>query len=234
MRYLTTLACVVALAVCSGCKRSETGSGSAGGGGEKPAATQAGVGAKEGVGAAEPATPAPPVVAPAEQPAPSNPRVRLETNHGDIVLELDTAKAPVTVANFLQYVQDGFYAGTVFHRVIDGFMIQGGGMAIDGSRLVEKPTRAPIANEAKNGLKNNRGTIAMARTSHPNSATAQFFINVVDNLGLNYPNPDGVGYAVFGRVVEGMETVDKIRQVPTSGADVPNEPVIIKSASVVK
>lgn len=173
----------------------------------------------------------------APEPAPAvaeQPRVRLETSLGAIVIELNPKAAPVTVANFLKYVNDGFYAGTVFHRVIDGFMIQGGGMELKNGQLAEKPTGAPIANEAANGLKNDRGTIAMARTNNPNSATAQFFINVVDNAGLNRPNPDGHGYAVFGRVVEGMETVDKIKSVATGGMDIPNEPVVIKSASVVK
>ncbi|WP_295373494.1 peptidylprolyl isomerase [uncultured Pseudacidovorax sp.] len=163
------------------------------------------------------------------------PRVKLATSAGDIVLQLDAAKAPKTVANFLQYVQEKHYDGTVFHRVIDGFMIQGGGFTPD---LRQKPTRAPIALEADNGLKNDRGTIAMARTSDPNSATAQFFINVKNNDMLNAPNPDGHGYAVFGKVVSGMDVVDKIRAVPTGAQgpmrDVPVEPVIIRSATVLK
>ena len=159
-------------------------------------------------------------------------KVRLATSAGDIVLELDAAKAPKTVANFMQYVQDGQYAGTIFHRVIDGFMIQGGGMSAD---MAEKPTRAPIPLEAGNGLSNLRGTVAMARTSNPNSATAQFYINVVDN-----PNLDtlGGGYAVFGKVVAGMEVVDKIRRVPTTAKgmhqNVPQQPVTINKATVEK
>ncbi|KTT26524.1 peptidylprolyl isomerase [Pseudacidovorax intermedius] len=163
------------------------------------------------------------------------PRVKLTTSAGDIVLQLEPAKAPKTVANFLQYVQDKHYDGTVFHRVIDGFMIQGGGFTPD---LRQKPTRAPVPLEADNGLKNDRGTIAMARTSDPNSATAQFFINVKNNDMLNAPNPDGHGYTVFGKVVSGMDVVDKIRAVPTGAQgpmrDVPVEPVVIRSATVLK
>ncbi len=163
------------------------------------------------------------------------PRVKLATSAGDIVLQLEPAKAPKTVANFLQYVQDKHYDGTVFHRVIDGFMIQGGGFTPD---LRQKPTRAPVPLEADNGLKNDRGTIAMARTSDPNSATAQFFINVKNNDMLNAPNPDGHGYTVFGKVVSGMDVVDKIRAVPTGAQgpmrDVPVEPVVIRSATVLK
>ena len=140
-------------------------------------------------------------------------KVRLATSAGDIVLQLDAAKAPKTVENFVQYVQSGHYAGTVFHRVIDGFMIQGGGMTAD---LVEKPTRAPVPLEARNGMSNMRGTVAMARRADPNSATAQFFISVKDNAFLDAANSrDGNGYAVFGHVVQGMDVVDKIRQVPT-------------------
>jgi peptidyl-prolyl cis-trans isomerase A (cyclophilin A) len=161
-------------------------------------------------------------------PATATPRVRLKTNLGDIVLELDREKAPISVENFLTYVKDGHYDGTVFHRVIDGFMIQGGGMELKGEQLVEKKTRAPIKNEGQNGLKNDRGTIAMARTPDLDSATSQFFINVVDNHGLNYPRNGG--YAVFGKVVEGMDVVDRIRAVPTGGADVPVKPVVIESA----
>lgn len=182
--------------------------------------------AKEGAATAESDAPA--------AAAAKGPRVRLETSLGAIVIELNEKDAPISSANFLQYVKDGFYNGTVFHRVMDGFMIQGGGMELQAGRLVEKETRAPIANEAANGLKNDRGTIAMARTKNPNSAAAQFFINVVDNAGLNRPNPDGSGYAVFGRVVEGMETVDKIKGVATGGDDVPAVPVVIKSATVVQ
>ena len=161
-------------------------------------------------------------------------KVRLKTNEGDIVLELNAEKAPVTVANFLGYVNKKHYDGTVFHRVIDGFMIQGGGFKLDGGNLVEQETGKGIVNEGQNGLKNERGTIAMARTSDPNSATAQFFINVVDNAMLNYPSNGG--YAVFGKVVEGMDVVDKIKAVETRadarlGGDVPVEPVTITSAT---
>src|SRR5450755_3345796 len=159
-------------------------------------------------------------------------KVKLETTAGDIVVELDAAKAPKSVDNFLQYVKAGHYDGTVFHRVINNFMIQGGGMTAD---LKEKPTRAPIALESRNGLKNDRGTVAMARTNDPNSATAQFFINVKDNDFLNQPQArDGNGYAVFGKVVEGMDVVDKIRAVPTGPGDVPLTPVVIKRATVEK
>ena len=163
-------------------------------------------------------------------------RVKLATSAGDIVIELDAAKAPKSVDNFLQYVKAGHYSGTVFHRVIPNFMIQGGGMGAD---LKEKPTRAPIPLESKNGLDNVRGTVAMARTNAPNSATAQFFINVKDNEFLNAANSrDGNGYAVFGKVVAGMDVVDKIRVVPTGNKgpfdDVPLEAVTIKSATVEK
>jgi peptidyl-prolyl cis-trans isomerase A (cyclophilin A) len=161
-------------------------------------------------------------------------KVRLKTTKGDIVLELNAEKAPVTVANFLGYVNKKHYDGTVFHRVIDGFMIQGGGFKLNGENLVEQETGKGIVNEGQNGLKNDRGTIAMARTSDPNSATAQFFINVVDNNMLNYPSNGG--YAVFGKVVEGMDVVDKIKAVKTRadarlGGDVPVEPVTITSAT---
>jgi len=163
------------------------------------------------------------------------PRVRLATSLGDIVVELDAAKAPKTVDNFLQYVADKHYDGTVFHRVIGNFMIQGGGFGAD---LQQKPTRAPVPLEASNGLKNDRGTIAMARTSNPNSATSQFFINVVDNAGLNAPSPDGHGYTVFGRVIAGMDVVDKIRAVPVGNRgmhqNVPQTPVTIVKASLEK
>jgi peptidyl-prolyl cis-trans isomerase A (cyclophilin A) len=163
-------------------------------------------------------------------------KVKLATSAGDIVIELDAAKAPKTVDNFLQYVKAGQYNGTVFHRVIPNFMIQGGGMTPD---MREKPTRAPIPLEAKNGLANQRGTVAMARTMDPNSATAQFFINVKDNDFLNAANArDGNGYAVFARVVSGMDVVDKIRVVPTGNQgghdDVPTQPVIIKKATLEK
>lgn len=161
-------------------------------------------------------------------------KVRLSTSMGDIVLELDAAKAPKTVDNFVQYVKAGHYNGTVFHRVIDNFMIQGGGMSADMS---EKPTRAPIPLESRNGLNNDRGTVAMARTMNPNSATAQFFINVKNNDFLNAArSQDGNGYAVFGKVVDGMDVVDRIKAVPTGRGgrfqDVPEQAVVIKSAAV--
>ncbi|MCM2347406.1 MAG: peptidylprolyl isomerase [Acidovorax soli] len=163
------------------------------------------------------------------------PKVKLATSLGDIVLQLDPAKAPKTVENFLAYVKDKHYDGTVFHRVIDGFMIQGGGFTAD---MVQKPTKAPIALEAANGLKNDTYTIAMARTANPNSATAQFFINVKANAMLNAPQPDGHGYAVFGKVVEGTAVVDKIKMVATGNKggyqNVPTTPVTIHSATVVK
>jgi len=161
--------------------------------------------------------------------------VKLQTNHGVITLQLDAEKAPVTVKNFLEYVNSGFYNGTIFHRVIGNFMIQGGGFE---PGMIQKKTNAPIQNEAANGLKNDKYTIAMARTGDPQSATAQFFINVNDNDFLNYPGQDGWGYCVFGKVVEGKEVVDAIRNVKTgnrSGSqDVPLEDVIITSAEVVK
>lgn len=162
--------------------------------------------------------------------------VKLSTDKGDIVIALDAAKAPKTVENFLTYVKAGHYDGTVFHRVINGFMIQGGGMT---AGLQEKPTRPPIPLESKNGLSNVRGTIAMARTSDPMSATSQFFINVADNARLDAANsPDGNGYAVFGKVVSGMEVVDKIRTVATGSKaghqNVPLEPVTIKKATLEK
>jgi peptidyl-prolyl cis-trans isomerase A (cyclophilin A) len=163
-------------------------------------------------------------------------KVRLATSAGDIVVELDAAKAPKTVDNFLQYVKDGHYDGTIFHRVIPGFMIQGGGFKPD---LVQKPTRAPIPLESRNGLSNQRGTIAMARTNVPESATSQFFINVVDNAMLDQANSrDGNGYAVFGKVVDGMDVVDKIRAVPTASSgmhqNVPVTPVLINKATLEK
>jgi peptidyl-prolyl cis-trans isomerase A (cyclophilin A) len=163
-------------------------------------------------------------------------KVKLVTTAGDIVVELDAAKAPKTVDNFLQYVKAGQYNGTVFHRVIENFMIQGGGMTAD---MLEKATRAPIPLESRNGLTNVRGTIAMARTSDPNSATAQFFINVKDNDSLNADKArDGNGYAVFGKVVKGMEVVDKIRTAKTGDKaghqNVPIEPIVIKQATVEK
>jgi peptidyl-prolyl cis-trans isomerase A (cyclophilin A) len=161
-------------------------------------------------------------------------KVRLATSAGDIVVELDKAKAPKTVDNFVQYVKAGQYDGTIFHRVIENFMIQGGGMTPD---MKEKPTRAPIPLESRNGLSNVRGSIAMARTMVPASATAQFFINVKDNLNLDQPNArDGEGYAVFGKVVSGMDVVDKIKTVATGDKgphqNVPLQPILIKKASI--
>ena len=166
--------------------------------------------------------------------AAQNPRIKLETSLGDIVLELDAAKAPKTVANFTQYVSEGHYDGVVFHRVIKGFMIQGGGY---DEKMKERSTRASIQNEAKNGLKNVRGSIAMARTSAPHSASAQFFINHKDNDFLDYPGQDGWGYAVFGAVAEGMDVVDKIANSPTGnaapfGRDVPVTPIVIQKATL--
>lgn len=157
-------------------------------------------------------------------------KVKLETNYGDIVIQLNPQKAPITVANFENYVNKGFYDNTTFHRVIAGFMIQGGGFTIEGE---EKQTNAPIKLESNNGLKNNRGTIAMARTTDPNSATSQFFINVADNDFLNYKVRDD-GYAVFGEVVNGMDVVDKIASVQTDNNDKPIKPVIIIKATVLK
>jgi peptidyl-prolyl cis-trans isomerase A (cyclophilin A) len=167
--------------------------------------------------------------------ASDTPKVRLTTSAGDIVIELYADKAPKSVENFLQYVRDKHYDGTVFHRVIDGFMIQGGGFTAD---LQQKPTRAPIPLEASNGLKNDRGTIAMARTPNPNSATAQFFINLVNNAALNAPSPDGHGYAVFGKVSSGMDVVDKIKGVAVGNQgphqNVPKTPVTILKATLEK
>ncbi len=161
--------------------------------------------------------------------------VTLHTSMGDITLELDAEKAPKTVANFLQYARDGFYDGTIFHRVINNFMIQGGGMTAD---MTQKTTRAPVENEANNGLKNKTGTIAMARTNDPHSATAQFFINVADNDFLDHraPTAQGWGYAVFGKVTAGMDVVEKIKAVATGSKgfhqDVPREAVTIERVSV--
>jgi len=167
--------------------------------------------------------------------AASNEQVLLKTNMGDIVLQLYPDKAPKTVANFLQYVKSGHYNGTIFHRVIDNFMIQGGGF---DQNMQEKPTKAPIENEAKNGLKNETYTVAMARKPDPHSASAQFFINVKDNAFLDYPGRDGWGYAVFGKVAKGTEVVDKIKKVETRNngihQNVPLKPVVIESASVIK
>ncbi len=160
----------------------------------------------------------------------ANPQLEVKTSQGAIVIELYQDKAPKTVENFLQYAKDGFFNGTIFHRVIPGFMIQGGGFTPD---MKQKETRAPIQNEAKNGLKNETGTLAMARTSDPHSASAQFFINLKDNSFLDYPGRDGWGYAVFGKVVQGLDIVQKIAKVPTSNAgphqNVPTTPVVIES-----
>jgi len=167
----------------------------------------------------------------------ANPQVELKTSLGAIVVELDADKAPLTVENFLQYVKDGHYDGTVFHRVIPGFMIQGGGFTTD---FKEKPTRAPVRNEAGNGLRNATGTLAMARRPDPHSATAQFFINVSDNNSLNFrfPTQEGYGYTVFGKVVKGMDIVQRIVQVPTGPgpaphANVPVKPVLIEQARLI-
>jgi len=196
----------------------------------------------------EPAKEAEKPAEPAPAAAEKAPKVRLKTSVGDIVLELNAEKAPITVENFLSYVNKKHYDSTVFHRVIDGFMIQGGGFAVTDGKLVEKASGKGIKNESQNGLKNERGTIAMARTNDPDSATAQFFINVVDNAMLNFPSNGG--YAVFGKVVEGMDVVDKIKAVktgvsqlsmrhPASGEalempspDVPAENVVITSATI--
>jgi cyclophilin family peptidyl-prolyl cis-trans isomerase len=179
-----------------------------------------------------------PAIAANQDSKASHPRVEMQTTMGNIVLELDPEKAPKTVANFLQYVNDGFYDGTIFHRVIDGFMIQGGGFTPEYQR---KETRGSILNEADNGLKNKVGTIAMARTMDPHSATAQFFINVADNDFLDHQDktPRGWGYAVFGHVVKGMDVVNKIKAIPTGPggpfpSDVPQTPVIIKQVTEVK
>lgn len=166
----------------------------------------------------------------------AGPQVEFQTSQGNFTVELYPDKAPKTVANFLQYVKDGFYENTIFHRVISRFMIQGGGFERD---LTEKPTRAPIANEADNGLLNQAGTIAMARTMEPNSATAQFFINLVDNGFLNYqgPEPELIGYCVFGKVTKGFDVVKKIGFSPTGNAggfaDVPIRPIVIKQVKLV-
>jgi peptidyl-prolyl cis-trans isomerase A (cyclophilin A) len=169
----------------------------------------------------------------------AGPKVEFKTNLGNFVVDLDSDKAPKSVNNFLAYVKSGFYNGTVFHRVINGFMVQGGGFTTE---LVQKPTQPPVVSEAQNGLKNQIYTIAMARTSDPDSATAQFYINVKDNPGLDFPNAMGNGYTVFGKVISGMQTIDKIKQVPTGiastprgrMADVPNTPVVIESATILK
>ncbi|MCR4144776.1 peptidylprolyl isomerase [Alcaligenes faecalis] len=167
----------------------------------------------------------------------TSPRVQLQTNQGTILIELNAEKAPNTVANFVDYVSSGFYDGTVFHRVINSFMIQGGGFEAD---MKQKATNAPVKNEADNGLKNDKYTLAMARTSDPHSATAQFFINVADNDFLNFtaPTANGWGYAVFGRVIEGMDVVDKIKTVRTGNKgfhqDVPVEDVVLEKATLVE
>jgi len=164
-------------------------------------------------------------------------RVQMNTTFGALTLELDGDKAPKTVQNFVDYANNGFYDGTIFHRVIDNFMIQGGGFDAD---MAQKPTADPIENEADNGLKNDRGTIAMARTMDPHSATAQFFINVKDNDFLNHSgkNMQGWGYAVFGRVIEGEQVLDKIRKVETGSVaghqDVPREPIVIESVTIIE
>jgi peptidyl-prolyl cis-trans isomerase B (cyclophilin B) len=179
----------------------------------------------------------PPLQVPAESPAAGNPVVAITTSFGEITLELFTDRAPVSVANFLTYLGEGFYEGTVFHRVKKGFMVQGGGYTAD---LTEKPTHPPIQNEATNGLRNVRGTLAMARRVALRSATSQFYINLVDNRVLDHTgySPDEFGYAVFGRVLTGMDVVDRIGSVPTrmqgEMEDVPVEPVIIKSVRLVK
>lgn len=190
--------------------------------------------------AAEPSVPAP-VLEPAaaqekEDVQPAYPKVKMTTSMGVIVLELYPDKAPVTVENFLKYVDDGFYNGTIFHRVIRRFMIQGGGFT---AQMVQKPTRSPIVNECGPQLRNLRGTIAMARTSQPNSATSQFFINQVDNPFLDFDGPNKPGYAVFGRVIDGMDVVDRIAtvattQLPNGMADVPVEPVMIERVERVR
>lgn len=163
------------------------------------------------------------------------PWISMNTNYGEIVIELDEVRAPETVDNFIKYVNSGFYDGTIFHRVIAGFMIQGGGFTAD---FQQKPTRSPIASESQNGLKNQRATIAMARTNDPHSATAQFFINVVDNDALNPNGADKYGYTVFGAVKKGMDVVDKIAQMPTGAGgifeqDVPQSPVLIEKVRVI-
>lgn len=168
---------------------------------------------------------------------PANPSVVVKTSMGSFTIELFPDKAPETVKNFLQYVDDGFYAGTIFHRVIDGFMVQGGGL---DKNMTKKATRAPIVNEAGNKLKNTVGTVAMARTGEPNSATAQFFVNVKDNAFLDYRDSsrEGIGYCVFGKVVQGMDVVEKIKVVPTGVKagmrDVPETPVVIESVTRAK
>ena len=182
----------------------------------------------------------------------SAPRVEMKTSQGRIVVELNAEKAPISVKNFLSYVAKKHYDGTVFHRVIPGFMIQGGGFAVEEGRLVERETGKGIQNEAQNGLRNEKGTIAMARRGDPNSATSQFFLNVTDNTRLDFPNPDGHGYAVFGKVVEGMDVVEKIEQAVTTqrplvmlhpetgqrmssmSPDVPSENIVVESVRLLQ
>ena len=167
----------------------------------------------------------------------TNPRVNVQTNHGNFVITLDAEKAPKSTQNFLTYVKEGFFNGTVFHRVIDGFMIQGGGFE---PGMKQKQTHAPIENEANNGLKNDKYTVAMARTSDPHSATAQFFVNVANNDFLNFssPTPNGWGYAVFGKVTEGTDVIDALRAIKTGNRgfhqNVPNEDVVIEKAEVIE
>jgi peptidyl-prolyl cis-trans isomerase A (cyclophilin A) len=171
----------------------------------------------------------------AAQPAAATPQVEIKTTMGDIVVELDRDKAPKSVDNFLAYVKTGFYKGTIFHRVIDGFMIQGGGF---DEKLKQKPTNKPVPIESQNGLTNVKYSLAMARTADPNSATSQFFINVEDNAALDYPGRDGYGYTVFGKVIKGQETVDKIKAVLVDDKgmfqNIPVIPVVIKSATILK
>ena len=201
-RHTSVLLATCALALAAGCTKKE--SGAAQGSGEKAGALKAG----------------------------EKPVVQVETTAGSFKIRLEPQKAPETVKNFLQYVDDRFYDGTVFHRVIPGFVVQGGGFTPE---LVEKPTRAPIKNEAANGLKNVAGSVAMARTSVPDSATSQFYVNLKHNASLDHrdPSPRGIGYAVFGQVTEGMDVVQKIANAPRGVqkgmGDVPNEPIIIKS-----
>jgi peptidyl-prolyl cis-trans isomerase A (cyclophilin A) len=172
---------------------------------------------------------------PAPEPVSATPQISIKTSMGEIVVELDHEKAPKTVDNFLQYVKSGFYKGTIFHRVIDGFMIQGGGF---DEKLKQKQTKPPIRNESQNGLPNVQYSIAMARTGDPNSATSQFFINVADNEVLNYPGRDGFGYTVFGKVVQGQEVVDKIKGVLVDDKgmfqNIPVTPIVVTSATILK
>ncbi|MFA5423409.1 MAG: peptidylprolyl isomerase [Phycisphaerae bacterium] len=176
-----------------------------------------------------------PISEPVKETPVTNPQVKMKTNMGDIVIELDSKNAPLTTANFLEYVNQDLYAGTIFHRVIPGFMIQGGGFTSD---MKQKNTNPPIKLESDNGLKNTRGTVAMARTNDPDSATSQFFINVVDNAFLDYVPGKNPGYAVFGKVISGMVTVDKIAAVKTATAagmgDVPTQPVIIEKVEIIE